>query len=64
MSEFVTFTERLRWALSVISQETQSQVTLNAFPITQRHFAFPEALTTGRSAGLPFVQVAERWQRT
>jgi hypothetical protein len=60
MSEFVTFPERLRWALSVISKETQSQVTLNAFLVTRCYFAFPNALTTGRSAGLPFVQVATR----
>jgi len=58
MSEFVTFLGQSRCARSVIGVETQSQVTLNAFPVTACDLTFTEAVTRAGSGGLPFVQVA------
>jgi methylmalonyl-CoA mutase C-terminal domain/subunit len=67
MSEFVTFLGQSRCVLSVIGTETQSQVTLNAFPVTACDLTFTEPVTPARSRRLPFVQVATAtapvWER-
>jgi methylmalonyl-CoA mutase C-terminal domain/subunit len=60
MSEFVTFFEWGRCALSVIRRETQSQVTQNTFVVTSRDHGLAIGPTPVRPAGLPFVQVTTR----
>jgi len=43
MSEFVTFSEVRRCALSVIGTETESQITLNTFVVTRCDLRFTES---------------------
>jgi methylmalonyl-CoA mutase, C-terminal domain len=58
MSEYVTFFERFRCALSVIIRKAQSVSYSECIIGYPELFLFPEPLTPGRLARLTFVQVA------